>query len=95
MDKENKHFMAVFWFIVGLCAFGAAYSVFLIIYLPVKVAERLADTSQIFWLSTAVGGGIGYLIGSSANQQKKPDTGTVISAADEGTKTTVIQEPTK
>lgn len=77
MENLNTHFDKIFWFIVGLCSFGALLTVFLIIIMPQPVAERIADTALIFWLSTAVSGGIGYLLGSSApkNKQTAP-TGT-------------------
>ncbi len=68
--ETKDHFDKIFWFIVGLCVFGAALTIFLIIYLPTEDARRVADTSLIFWLSTAVAGGIGWLIGSSASKSK-------------------------
>jgi len=75
MEQKDTHFDKIFWFICGLCGFGAILTIFLIIYLPAQIAERIADTALIFWLSTAVSGGIGYLLGSSAPQTKnKPTT---------------------
>lgn len=72
MNNNNEtHFIHLFWFVVGLVSFGAAFSIFLIVYLPGQVAERIADTALIFWLSTAVSGGIGYLLGASATQKKQ------------------------
>lgn len=68
---KDGHFDKIFWFIVGICAYGALLTIFLIVYLPEKVSERIADTALIFWLSTAVSGGIGYLLGSNATQNKK------------------------
>jgi len=76
MEQQNTHFEKIFWFICGLCGFGAALTVFLIIYLPPAIGERIADTALIFWLSTAVSGGIGYLLGSSAPKTKQPNAGT-------------------
>jgi hypothetical protein len=70
-NESNNHFYHVFWFIVGLVAFGAAFTIFLVVYLPPQVSERVADTALIFWLSTAVSGGIGYLLGSNATQKKQ------------------------
>lgn len=67
-QSDNNHFNHIFWFIVGLCTFGAGLTIFLIVYMPAEAAQRVADTALIFWLSTAVSGGIGYLIGSSAKQ---------------------------
>ena len=67
-NKDHFHFKHIYWFIVGLCIFGALLTIFLIVYLPAQAAQRVADTALIFWLSTAVSGGIGYLIGSSAKQ---------------------------
>lgn len=92
--QANNHFDKIFWFIVGLCSFGAALTVFLVVYLPIKSAERVADTALIFWLSTAVAGGIGYLIGNSALQSRKAanESGFTIPDNPEA-KTTVIQEP--
>lgn len=68
--ETRDHFEKIFWFIVGLCLFGAFLTIYLINKLPAEDAVRVADTSLIFWLSTAVSGGIGYLIGSSANKSK-------------------------
>jgi len=72
--KSDIHFKMIFWFIVGLCTFGAGFSVFLILYLPAPAAARVADTTLIFWLSTAVSGGIGYLIGNSVQKGKDGST---------------------
>lgn len=75
ISRESNHFNHIFWFIVGLCAFGAGLTIFLVVYLPAEAAQRIADTALIFWLSTAVSGGIGYLIGSSAKQSNgKPSS---------------------
>lgn len=95
MEKDNTHFYHVFWFIVGLCAFGAALTVFLITYLPEKSAERVADTALIFWLSTAVSGGIGYLLGSNATQNKKNTNETILQTPENSgtTTTTIVSEP--
>lgn len=65
---DEKHFNKIFWFIVGMTVFGAAYTVYLLERFKGEVAERFADQSMIFWLSTAVNGGIGYLIGSSVTK---------------------------
>lgn len=93
--SDSNHFNHVFWFIVGICAFGGGLTVFLIIWLPEKSSERVADTALIFWLSTAVSGGIGYLLGSNAQQAKKQANETTISTPDDQSKTTLIQEPQK
>ena len=69
--ETKDHFEKIYWFIVGLCLFGAALTIYLIQWLPKEAAIRIADTALIFWLSTAVSGGIGYLIGSSANKSKQ------------------------
>jgi hypothetical protein len=75
MKEDQSHFVYLFWFIVGLCVFGAVLTIFLILKMPLPVAERIADTAMIFWLSTAVSGGIGYLIGNSASKNKQgPNT---------------------
>lgn len=64
----NEHFVKIFWFIVGLTLFGAFFSVYILIRFKGEIAERFADQLMIFWLSTAVTGGIGYLIGNSMNK---------------------------
>jgi hypothetical protein len=51
-----------------LTVFGAFFSIYLLIRFKGDVAERFADQGMIFWLTSAVGGGIGYLIGSSMNK---------------------------
>lgn len=91
--KDNNHFYHIFWFIVGLCAFGMSLTIFLILHLPEKAAERVADTALIFWLSTAVAGGIGYLLGSNATQNKKSLNETVLTTPDVPGTTTIISEP--
>lgn len=75
--KNRDHFAMLFWFIVGLCVFGAAFNVFLIIYLPKETSIKMAETGLMFWLSTAVSGGIGYLIGNSAKAQVAGIDGTI------------------
>lgn len=65
-EPNTDHFNKIFWFVVGICTFGAAISVYAIY----RDASRI-DMVLTFWLSTAVAGGIGYLIGSSANQIPK------------------------
>lgn len=84
--ETKDHFEKIYWFIVGLCGFGAFLTIYLINTLPNKDAVRVADTALIFWLSTAVSGGIGYLIGSSANRSK-----TVPSPEDTGTASVDLQ----
>lgn len=66
--ETDKNFNKLFWFIVGLCIFGAILTIFLIAYLPGAESVRIADTALIFWLSTAVAGGIGYLLGGTATK---------------------------
>jgi len=75
---SDNHFKYIFWFIVGVTAFGMFISIFVIIMFPKDMAGRFADVALIFWLSTAVSGGIGYLIGSSA--QKNPGNATTTTA---------------
>lgn len=70
---DQSHFKYIFWFIVGITVFGAFLSVFVILTFPKDMAGRFADVALIFWLSTAVSGGIGYLIGSSANLKASKD----------------------
>lgn len=74
-DIKDNHFNKIFWFIVYLTSFGMLLTIFLIQHFSGDVAQRFADQSMIFWLTTAVGGGIGYLIGSSISRpdKKTPD----------------------
>jgi hypothetical protein len=75
-NKENKQYILIYWFIVGLTVFGMILSL-ATIFIPIeKENQRFADTAMIFWLSTAVSGGIGYLIGSSASKTNKSTTPT-------------------
>lgn len=74
MDKDSTHFDKLYKFIVLLTVFGMVLSL-ATIFLPIdKENQRFADTAIIFWLSTAVSGGIGYLIGNSANPNKGKDS---------------------
>src|SRR4051812_33796726 len=77
LDKEKiptseVHFKFIFWFIVGLTAFGMFLTVYIVSIYPRELSSRFADTGLMFWLSTAVSGGIGYLIGSSAQRTPTP-----------------------
>lgn len=72
VQAEDGHFKHIYWFIVALTAFGAFLTVYIITIYPKELSSRFADTGLIFWLSTAVSGGIGYLIGSSAMQRNRP-----------------------
>lgn len=65
---EEKRFNKTFFFIVGLALFGAGFTIYLLVRFKGDAAERFADQAMIFWLTTAVGGGIGYLLGSSATK---------------------------
>lgn len=89
-NSGNDHFNMIFWFIVGLTAFGMFLSVFLIMVFPKETAARFGDTALIFWLSTAVSGGIGYLIGSSI--QKTSSSGPTGTTTAEMT-ATITQQP--
>lgn len=62
----TNHFNKIFWYIVFLTAFGMGFTIYLLVVFKGETAERFADQMLMFWLSTAVSGGIGYLIGSSA-----------------------------
>lgn len=75
-QQGTDHFKMIFWFIVGITLFGMFLSVFLIMVFPKDVAARFGDTTLIFWLSTAVSGGIGYLIGSSVQKTGTTSPGT-------------------
>jgi hypothetical protein len=83
MENKDKHFDLIFWYVVSLTAFGMAFSIFCVVWFDQKVSERFADTAHIFWLSTGVAGGIGYLLGSSAPKRtanKHGETTAEISA---------------
>lgn len=67
-ENHDNHFDKIFWFIIFLTAFGMFLTVYLMIRFKGEVAERFADMAMVFWLTSAVGGGIGYLIGSSMNK---------------------------
>lgn len=95
---NDKHFNKIFWFIVGLATFGAAFTIYLLVRFKGEVAERFGDQMMIFWLSTAVNGGIGYLLGSSASTNKtttkQPPDGTT-TADISATITTETKEKTE
>lgn len=76
--NEGQNFNKIYWFIVLMTAFGMFFTIYLLIRFKGEVAERFADQSMMFWLSTAVSGGIGYLIGNSMNKSnsKPPTPGT-------------------
>lgn len=59
----KDHFKEIFWFIVGLCTFGAGLSIYAIYLDKTNIPIVLT-----FWLSTGVAAGIGYLVGNSAKQ---------------------------
>lgn len=81
--QDSSHFKHIYWFIVGLCVFGALYTVALTFFPIPKGSERFADTGHVFWLSTAVAGGIGYLIGSSfKNKTNNQNAGPAIETAE-------------
>lgn len=70
---QDGHFKAIYKFIFVVVVFGMLLTL-LTIFVPIpKENQRFADTGLIFWLSTAVSGGIGYLIGNSANTGKKKE----------------------
>lgn len=74
---KDNYFKMIFWFIVGLTTFGAFFTVYLLVRFKGETAERFADQMIMFWLSTAVSGGIGYLIGNSVNKSSgSPIPGT-------------------
>lgn len=70
---EDQHFNKIFVFICCLVGFGMFWSILLIFLFPTEIAQRFAEYGNAFWLSSAVSGGIGYLIGSSV--KRKPDGG--------------------
>jgi hypothetical protein len=91
-----EQFSKIYWFIVGITSFGAFFSVYVLIRFKGEVAERFADQLLIFWLTTAVGGGIGYLIGSSmgkANVKAPPGStvDTVVETTEKKTETTTTE----
>lgn len=68
---EDSHFSQIFKFICMITIFGMLLSS-LVIFLPIpKDNQRFADTAVIFWLSTAVSSGVGYLLGNSASTGKR------------------------
>jgi hypothetical protein len=69
MENKDKHFDYIFWYVAAITAFGAGFSVFCMVWFEKEVSERFADVALIFWLSTGVSGGIGYLLGSSASKR--------------------------
>ena len=76
MKNSDAHFkVLIFWFIVGMTLLVFLYT-FLITFLHIpKENIRFADTSQGFFLGTALGGGISFLIGGSLSYtSKKPET---------------------
>lgn len=89
-SQGADHFKMIFWFIVGLTAFGMFLSIFLIMVFPSETAARFGDTALIFWLSTAVSGGIGYLIGSSVQK-----TGQTSGTTTAEMSATITSEPSK
>ena len=88
----DKNFDKLFWFIVGLCIFGAILTIFLIVYLPNAESVRIADTALIFWLSTAVAGGIGYLLGGTASKAKNSNDVKIKSDTAETIENTATEE---
>lgn len=92
----NDHFSKIFWYIVFLTAFGMGFTVWTLIRFTGETAERFADQAIIFWLTSAVGGGIGYLIGSSMNRNKpSPPEGSSTDTTTETKITEVIKNPPK
>lgn len=71
MNNDNKHFIYIFWFIVGLTAVTIAYNIAITFIAIPEKNIRFADTFQGFLLGTAMGTGISYLIGSSAEKTKQ------------------------
>lgn len=67
--KDN--FQYIFWYVVGLTVFGAGLSVYSIVLDKSNIPNVLT-----FWLSMGVATGIGYLVGNSAEKNKKPAEGT-------------------
>lgn len=71
MNQDNISPNKIFWFVVYLATFGMGFTIYLLTRFKGEVAERFADQAMIFWLTTAVGGGIGYLIGSSMHRNRE------------------------
>lgn len=72
-NKNPNHFKSIYNFIIIIVIFGMVLTLATIFLEIPKENQRFADTGLIFWLSTAVSGGIGYLIGNSANMNKKKE----------------------
>lgn len=93
-QNQDNHFSKIFWFIVFLTAFGMGLTIYLMVRFKGEVAERFADQAMIFWLTTAVGGGIGYLIGSSMNKPNN-NAATVPGTTKADISATIITETDK
>lgn len=87
--KDENQFQYIFWFIVGVVAFGAGLSVY-----AMYLDKTRIDIVLTFWLSTAVAGCIGYLIGSSAKPPKKTGESGTTTATFEASVTTEPKEET-
>lgn len=85
---NEAHFNKIFWYIVFLTAFGMGFTIWTLIRFQGETAERFADQAIIFWLTSAVGGGIGYLIGSSMNRSPIKSTGATTDVTETTTTTT-------
>ncbi len=92
---EQLFKMRIFYFVCGLVFFAMAFTIFLIMFLPKAESTRIADTAMIFWLSTAVSGGLGYLLGGTVTPIKKdPPGGPATMTADISATVTTEQPPT-
>lgn len=65
---RTEHFEKIYWFVVGVCAFGAFLSIY-----AIHVDKANTPIVLTFWLSTGVASCIGYLVGSSISKAKGSD----------------------
>jgi hypothetical protein len=94
-SRDVNHFSYIFWFIVGLTAFGMFLTIYIITIYPKELSSRFADTGLIFWLSTAVSGGIGYLIGSSFQKSSKEVSNSAPGKVTADITANITSEPTE
>ncbi len=86
MKDFSNHFIYIFWFAVGLCLYAAGLSIYVIRLDPHQIPMVLT-----FWLTSAAGAAIGFLIGSSLNKNKPQDPGTTTAEMT----ATITQAPTE
>lgn len=75
--EQNSHFDKLYWFCVGIVAYGMLFLTALV-WMPIPVDNiRFADVILGFITGSLVTGAIGFLLGGTAPTNKKPtDSGT-------------------